>query len=204
MYVIALTGGIASGKTTLLNALQKHGAPVIDADQISRSLTAKGGEALPLIRKAFGGDVFHKDGTLDRKALGDLVFSSEPDRRCLEAIIHPMVAQRINSELSGLSPEHRAAVVDVPLLYESGMESMADEVWCAYVPRREQIKRLRLRDGLTEKQALLRISSQMDLREKCRRADHVIKTTGTPAQSAAQAIRLWQEAINKLGGTRFD
>lgn len=204
MYVIALTGGIASGKTTLLNALQKHGAPVIDADQISRSLTAKGGEALPLIREAFGDDVFHKDGTLDRKALGDLVFSSEPERRCLEAIIHPMVAQRISRELAGLSAGHKAAVVDIPLLYESGMESMADEVWCVYVPKREQIRRLRLRDGLTEKQALMRIASQMDPREKCRRADHVIKTTGTPAESAAQAIRLWQEVIHMLGGTQFD
>ncbi len=201
MYVIALTGGIASGKTMLLNALQKQGAPVIDADQISRSLTAKGGEALPLIRETFGDGVFLKDGTLDRKALGELVFSSEPERRRLEAIIHPMVAKRINRELAGLDPRHKAAVVDIPLLYESGMESIADEVWCAYVPRREQIKRLRARDGLTQEQALLRIASQMDPREKCHRADHVIKTSGTPEESAAQAASLWRQVQSKLGGT---
>ncbi len=204
MYVIALTGGIASGKTTLLNALQKIGAPVIDADQISRSLTAPGGEALPSIREAFGDGVFHGDGTLDRKALADVIFADEEKRRCLEEIIHPMVARRIKKELSELDPEHKAAVVDIPLLFESNMESMANEVWCVFVPRREQIRRLRTRDGLTREQALMRINSQMDPKAKCRRADHVIRTDGLPAQSAAQAATLWQEALNKLGGTRFD
>jgi dephospho-CoA kinase len=204
MYVIALTGGIASGKTTLLNAMQKLGAPVIDADQISRSLTAPGGEALPLIRAAFGEGVFHEDGTLDRKALAAIVFSNEEARLRLEGIIHPMVAARIRRELSEISLTHKAAVVDIPLLYESSMESMADEVWCVYVPKREQINRLRARDGLTQKQALMRLNSQMDPREKCRRADHVIRTDGLPSESAAQASFLWQEAMKKLGGTRFD
>ena len=204
MYVIALTGGIASGKTTLLNALHKQGAPVIDADQISRSLTAPGGEALPLIRDAFGESVFHIDGTLNRKALASVVFADAEARRRLEAIIHPMVAARVGGELSALGQAHMAAVMDIPLLYESGMESMADEVWCAYVPKREQLKRLRARDGLTSKQALLRIDSQMNPREKCRRADHVILTLGTPEESAAQAVRLWQEALKKLGGTHID
>ncbi len=204
MYVIALTGGIASGKTTMLNALNKLGAPVIDADQISRTLTAPGGEALPLIREAFGEGVFQKDGTLDRKALASIVFSDEGARRRLESIIHPMVAARIIKELSGLNSMHKAAVVDIPLLYESNMESIANEVWCVYVPKREQIRRLRARDGLTLKQALLRLNSQMDPREKCRRADHVIRTDGLPSESAAQAARLWQEALKKLGGTRID
>ncbi len=204
MYVIALTGGIASGKTTLLNALNKQGVPVIDADQISRSLTAPNGEALPQIRNAFGDGVFHEDGTLDRKALAAIVFSDEEARLRLEGIIHPMVADRIRNELSEISLTHKAAVVDIPLLYESKMESMADEVWCVYVPKREQLKRLRARDGLTKEQALMRLKSQMDPREKCRRADHVIRTDGVPEESAAQAVRLWQEALIMLGGTRFD
>jgi dephospho-CoA kinase len=204
MYVIALTGGIASGKTTLLTALKQQGAPVIDADQISRSLTAPYGEALPHIREAFGEGVFHEDGTLDRKALAAIVFSDEGARRRLEGIIHPMVAARMNRELSEISLTHKAAVADIPLLYESNMESMADEVWCVYVPKREQIRRLRARDGLTHEQALMRLKSQMDPREKCRRANHVIRTDGLPSESAAQAVRLWQEALIKLGGTRFD
>jgi dephospho-CoA kinase len=204
MYVIALTGGIASGKTTLLNALFKQGVPVIDADCISRTLTAPNGEALPLIRDAFGEDVFHEDGTLDRKALAAIVFSDEGKRRRLEAIIHPMVAARIRKELDEIGLTHKAAVVDIPLLYESNMESMANEVWCVYVPKREQVRRLRERDGLTYEQALMRLKSQMDPREKCRLADHVIRTDGLPSESAAQAVHLWQEALIKLGGTRFD
>ena len=204
MYVIALTGGIASGKTTLLNALQKLGAPVIDADQISRSLTAPGGEALPLIRETFGEGVFHGDDTLNRKVLASIIFSDEQARRRLESVIHPMVAARISRELSQIDPMHKAAVVDIPLLYESHMESMADEVWCAYVPKREQLKRLRARDRLTLEQALMRLNSQMDPREKCRRADHVIRTDGLPLKSAAQAALLWREALKKLGGTRVD
>ena len=204
MYVIALTGGIASGKTTLLNALQKQGAPVIDADAISRSLTAPGGEALPAIRDAFGGSVFQEDGTLDRKVLAAIVFSDEAARRRLEAIVHPLVAERMSGKLSVLSQKYKAAVVDIPLLYESHMESMANEVWCVYVPKQVQLKRLRERDGLTQRQALLRLKSQMDPREKCRRADHVIRTDGPPVNSAAQAASLWQEAIKRLGGNIID
>ena len=204
MYVIALTGGIASGKTTLLNALNSQGAPVIDADRISRSLTAPGGEALPPIREAFGEGVFHQDGTLNRKALAAIVFSGVEARRRLEGIIHPMVAERIKKELAEIGLAHKAAVVDIPLLYESNMESMADEVWCVYVPKREQIRRLRERDGFTREQALMRLNSQMDPREKCRRADHVIRTDGLPSESASQAVLLWQNVLIKLGGTRFD
>ncbi len=204
MYVIALTGGIASGKSTLLAALQKYGAPVIDADQISRALTAQNGQALPMIREAFGDAVFQADGQLDRKALSAKVFADEQARRRLEAIIHPMVSKRIRKELEAISLRHPAAVVDIPLLYESGMESIADEVWCVYVPKREQIKRLRGRDKLTQKQALLRLGSQMDPREKCRRADHVIHTGGTPDQTAQKAVALWRQALRKAGGKNID
>lgn len=205
MHVIALTGGIASGKTTVLSALARLGAPVADADQISRALTAPGGEALPMIKEAFGKDVFCEDGTLDRKALAALIFPDAMARRRLEAIIHPMVALALSRELSALARSGQlAAVVDIPLLYESGMESMADEVWCVYVPKREQVRRLRLRDGLTEKQALLRIGSQMDPREKCRRADHVIRTDGMPEESALRAEQLWLTTLKRLGGTAVD
>ena len=204
MYVIALTGGIASGKTTLLSALAKQGAPVIDADQISRSLTAPGGQALPLIREAFGGDVFQEDGVLDRKAMAAIVFSNEPARRQLEAIIHPMVLHCIQKELETIAQSHPVAVVDIPLLYESGMESIADEVWCVYVPQEEQMKRLRGRDKLNQEQALQRLNSQMDPLEKCRKADHVIHTGGTPAETAQKAIALWLAVLDKVGGKKID
>ncbi len=204
MYVIALTGGIASGKTTLLTALFKHGAPVIDADQISRSLTAPGGQALPAIQAAFGDGVFAADGTLDRKTLAAIIFADEAARRKLETIIHPLVDWHIRQELQTLSAGYKAAIVDIPLLYEAGMESIANEVWCVYVPRQEQIRRLCARDRLTREQALLRLNSQMDPREKCRRADHVIRTDGTPEETAAKAVVLWQNVLNSLGGTHID
>jgi len=204
MYVIALTGGIASGKSTLLAALARQGAPVIDADQISRSLTAPNGQALPLIREAFGDVVFLDDTILDRKALAGIVFSNEHARRQLEAIIHPMVLRRIQKELEAIAHHHPAAVVDIPLLYESGMESIADEVWCVYVPQEEQIKRLRGRDKITHEQALMRLDSQMDPHEKCRRADHVIHTGGAPEETAQKAITLWLAALDKVGGKKID
>lgn len=205
MHVIALTGGIASGKSTLLSTLRSLGAPVIDADRISRSLTAPGGEALPAIREAFSSAIFHEDGTLNRKALADVIFSDEQARRRLESILHPMIALKINYELDAFREEGRlAAVVDIPLLYESGMDSLADEVWCAYVPKKEQVRRLMIRDGLTQKQAQLRLTSQMDPREKRRRANEVIRTDGTIAQSAAQVSQLWRETAKKLGGTAHE
>ncbi len=205
MHVIALTGGIASGKTTLLSALRGLGAPVADADRISRSLTAPGGEALPAIRETFGDAVFNEDGTLNRKALAEMIFSDEEARHRLETILHPMIAIIINRELDAFRQAgHLAAVVDIPLLYESGMESLADEVWCAYVPKKEQVRRLRIRDGITQKQAIQRLSSQMDPREKRRRADEVIRTDGTIAQSAAQVTQLWRETMHKLGGTAHE
>ena len=204
MYVVALTGGIASGKSTLLAALRHHGVPVVDADQISRSLTAPGGEALPVIREAFGEAVFREDGTLDRKALAAVVFSDESARRRLEAIIHPMVDRRMRKELAAISLMHPAAVVDIPLLYESGMESIADEIWCVYVPKKEQLRRLRERDKLNSEQAMLRLKSQMDPREKCRRSDHVIHTGGAPEETAQKAMILWQQVLGKAGGKRID
>ena len=200
MYVIALTGGIASGKSTLLAALQKLGAPVIDADQISRSLTAPNGEALPKIRKVFGDAVFQNDGTLDRKAMAAIVFTDERARHQLESIIHPMVQKRIQEELKSIAQNYTAAVVDIPLLFESGMESIADEVWCVYVPQREQLKRLCQRDKLSRNQALQRIKSQMNPREKCRKSDHVIHTDGTPEETVQKAVALWHAALTKSGG----
>ena len=134
-FILGLTGGIASGKTNLTDALRAHGARVADADEISRALTAPGGEALPAIREAFGDAVFHGD-ELDRRALGQAVFSDEDARRKLEAILHPMVldAMRAQSRGDGIT------VWCVPLLFETGMDRFCDEVWCAYVP--EAVQRL--------------------------------------------------------------
>ncbi len=193
MRVIGLTGGIACGKTTLAQALAEAGAPVIDADAISRALTAEGGAALPAIRAAFGDGVFQGDA-LDRRALAALVFAGDAARKKLEDILHPLIFTETRARLAALEASGAsAAVLDVPLLYETGMDAWCDEVWCAYVPKKEQLARLMRRDGLTRKQALARVASQMPGREKARRADRVVRTDGDKRTAAAQALALWRE-----------
>jgi len=187
-YVIGLTGGIACGKTNLSDALRKEGAPVIDADEISRSLTAPGGDALPLIRKAFGDPVFDGDN-LNRKKLGALVFSDPQALKTLNGITHPLSLQKMKEEMD----RHPGTVVlDVPLLFETGLDQWCDEIWCAYLPQQEQLKRLMARDGITRAAALQRIHSQMPTLQKARRADHVIRTCGSREESAALVLALWR------------
>lgn len=193
-YVIGLTGGIACGKSNLSRALKENGAPVIDADEISRALTAKGGAALPAIRERFGDGVFDGD-ELNRRALSDIVFSDPAQRDALNAILHPMVLSEIHHQMDETDGP---VVMDVPLLYEVGMDSWCQEIWCAYVPQKEQVRRVRKRGAITYQEALRRIHSQMPVMEKRKRADHVIRTDGTKAESAEIALKLWQDAMDRL------
>ena len=196
-YVIGLTGGIACGKTNLTRALQRAGAPVIDADEISRSLTASGGPALPAIREKWGEKVF--DGEeLNRRALSDIVFSDPAAREALNAIIHPLVLSEIHRKMD---ETEGPVVMDVPLLYEVGMDSWCDEIWCAYAPQKEQVRRVRKRGRITYAEALRRIHSQMPVMEKRRRADHMIRTTGTKEESGRAALSLWQDAVKRASET---
>lgn len=193
-YVIGLTGGIATGKSNLSAALRQAGARVIDADEISRGLTAPGGAALPRIRQAFGPRVFDGE-SLNRRALGAMVFGSEENRSRLNAIVHPMVLERIRAEIAaGDGP----VIMDVPLLFECGMDAWCDEIWCAYVPQRVQLERLMQRDGLTRRQALARIHSQMPTLEKARKADRVIRTAGSREESARIVLSMWRETLQKF------
>lgn len=193
-YVIGLTGGIACGKSNISKALKENGVPVIDADEISRALTAKGGAALPAIRERFGDGVFDGD-ELNRRALSDIVFSDPKERDALNAILHPMVLSEIRRQLDA---NDGPVVMDVPLLYEVGMDSWCQEIWCAYVPQKEQVRRVRKRGTITYKEALRRIHSQMPVMEKRRRADHVIRTEGPKVESSAIALDLWRDALDRL------
>ncbi len=192
-YVIGLTGGIACGKSNLSKALKEQGVPVIDADEISHSLTANGGAALPAIREHFGDQVF--DGEqLNRRALSDIVFSDPKEREALNGILHPMVLSEIHRQMDAADGP---VVMDVPLLYEVGMDSWCQEIWCAYVPQKEQVRRVRKRGQITYKEALRRIHSQMPVMEKRRRADHVIRTEGSKEQSAQIVLGLWRDALER-------
>lgn len=188
-YVIGLTGGIACGKTNLSNALRAHGVPVVDADQISRALTAEGGEALPALRAAFGDGVF--DGEkLDRAALAKVVFSDEKKRETLNRILHPLIFAQMRRQIDACDGP---VVLDVPLLFETGLDGWCDEVWCAYVPQKEQVKRLVKREHISQREALRRIHSQMPTREKAKRSRRVIRTVGSKEDSAAIVLSLWKQ-----------
>ena len=180
MRVIGLTGGIACGKSTISAALRDMGAVIIDGDVLSRELTAPGGPALPAIREHFGDGVFLPDGTLDRRALGAIVFGSDEERLCLDGIMQPMLRRMI---LDGIEQARfsgaEVCVLDMPLLYEAGLEALCDRIWCAWIPRETQLARLMARDGFTRDQAEARLHSQLPADEKAARADVVIDTSGT-------------------------
>ena len=196
-YVIGLTGGIACGKSNISRSLKAAGVPVIDADEISRNLTVSGGPALPAIREIWGDAVF--DGQeLNRRALSDIVFADPTEREKLNAIIHPLVLSEIHRQMDETDGP---VVMDVPLLYEVGMDSWCDEIWCAYVPQKEQVHRVRKRGQITWAEALRRIHSQMPVMEKRKRADHVIRTTGTKEESGRAALSLWQDAVKRAAQT---
>lgn len=194
-YMIGLTGGIASGKSSLSGALRQAGAVVIDADKISHELTMVDGAALPALREAFGEEVF-RHGALDRAALGNLVFSDRQQLDRLNALMYPLILAEMECRI-GDNADQTVVILDVPLLYEAGWDSMCDEVWCAWTPRWMQVRRLIKRNGLTLRQALARIKSQMPAREKARRATHVINTAGTRQESARKALTLWRDALRR-------
>jgi len=194
MRLIGLTGSIASGKSTVTRALRELGVPVIDADAIVREVQEPGTPVLAAIAQEFGPGVIRPDGSLDRKALGAIVFRDPARRRALEAIVHPEVRRRMLAEVERYRAEGRPAVVlDLPILFETGWEDLVDEVWVVYVDRETQKTRLMARDGLSAEEAELRIAAQMDLEEKVARADRVIDNRGTEAETRAQVAELVKE-----------
>ncbi|MGE5579552.1 MAG: dephospho-CoA kinase [Bacillota bacterium] len=198
MRVIGLTGGIASGKSTVSEILAGLGAVIIDADVLSREVTMPGSQGLRRIREAFGDKVIATDGTLDRRKLGTIIFRDEASRQYLNSIIHPLVIQRTEQELRRLQEEARksgksiVAVVDAPLLIEAGVDVICDEVWVVAVSRETQAERLMKREGYTLGEALSRIDAQMPLSEKEKRATHIINNEGTRDQTRERVLHLWE------------
>lgn len=173
MTVIGLTGGIASGKSTVANYLKENGFAVIDADIAARQAVEKGTEGLRKVAETFPG-VLNKDGTLNRKALGTIIFNDKAQRDSLNEIVHPIVRRLMDEEKAVALSEGKVVVMDIPLLYENELEHTVDEVWVVYVSYDIQKMRLMKRNELSESEADARINSQMSMDEKRDKADIVI------------------------------
>ena len=186
---IGLTGSIACGKSAVSQYLRELGYFVADADAISRSLTAPGGQALPLLREAFGDGIFDGD-VLNRRRLGSIVFGDAQKRAQLNAILHPLIIRTFQTELNEHDAPDALVFGDVPLLYECGMAQMFDRIFVVSAPRETQIARLLARDGLSREDAEHRIDAQMPLAQKCALADAVIDTDGPMENTHAQVRAL--------------
>ena len=193
MRVIGLTRGIASGKSTVSAWLREWGAHIVDTDAIAHQTTKKGGRGYAAVVAHFGTGILKPDGELDRRKLGGIVFGDECKRRELEGILHPIVIEESKNEMARARALGAAVcVLDVPLLFESGMDVLCDETWLVFVPEEVQLRRVMARDGLNAQQAQARIDSQMPLAEKLQRADRVIDNAGSMEQTRAALRALWE------------
>jgi dephospho-CoA kinase len=177
--IIGLTGGISTGKTTVSTYLAEvYQLPVLDADIYAREAVQLGSPVLSKIFERYGSDVQLSDGTLNRKGLGEVVFSSPGEREWLEQQIHPYVRDRFQSELNTLAAS--TVVLVVPLLFEAGMTDLVTEIWVVSCSPEQQLRRLMERNQLSLEQAQARINSQMPIQEKVARADLVLDNSSTP------------------------
>lgn len=182
MIIIGLTGGIASGKSTVAHLLRNAGVPIVDADEVARDVVDVGSDGLEAVIAEFGKEYLLPDGRLDREKLGAAIFADTSARLRLNGILHPRIAelsQRRFSALAEMGTE--ACVYDVPLLYENRLENMMAAVIVVYVDASTQRNRLMARDGLSAQKADRRIAAQLPLEEKRDRADFVIDNSG-PAE----------------------
>ena len=199
MFKIGLTGGIASGKSTVLTYFKDKGIPYIDADIVAREVVEPGTEGLEAIVDGFGSNVLHDDGTLNREALGAIVFHNEEKRRQLNDCLKEHIRNRI-MELTAHYESNRTDVLiyDIPLLIEGEWYTMMDEVWLVNVNELTQIERLMSRNGFSKEDALARIKSQMRLDDKRSFADLIIDNNGTPQALTAQLDTIWSERLEPL------
>jgi len=197
MLRVGLTGGIASGKSTVSAIFASLGAKVLDADEVAREMLLPGQPAWTRLRQAFGQEFFNPDGTVKRKQLRKLVFADPEKRSQLNAIVHPEVMKEINrrSEILSSSVQTGVLLVDVPLLLEVGVANRFDKVVVVYVSESVQINRLQQRDGISEEEAKQVLNVQMALSKKVEQADYVIDNGGTLEETRSQVEKVWEELL---------
>jgi len=198
MLKVALTGGIATGKSYVLELFRNRGVPCLDADVLAHGVESAGTEATQAIAARFGAGVLGADGAVDRAKLAPIVFADPAARRDLEAIVHPAVYRAIAAGLRGfeLLGSYRLAVVDVPLLYETGHAADFDRVIATVCPPEMQIARM-VERGMARAEARQRLEAQMPTAEKAARADFVIRTDGTVEETEQQVDELYRTLVER-------
>ncbi|MGE7272292.1 dephospho-CoA kinase [Brevibacillus panacihumi] len=198
--ILGLTGGIATGKSTVTGMLRERGIPVIDADQIARDVVEPGKPAYEAIVAHFGREILLSDGQIDRKKLGEIVFSDETERQKLNAIVHPEV-RRVMREEAEAAEKNGASIVfmDIPLLFESKLQHMVDKVVVVYAPAHMQLARMMERDELQEEQAQKRLRAQFPIDQKKADADFLIDNSGSREEAERQVEEMLSAIRSEIG-----
>lgn len=194
--IIGLTGSIATGKSAVTQYLLSKGYPVIDSDQIARTVVEKGSPVLKKIAETFGDDLILGTGELDRKALGAIIFSDEIARLKLNAITHPAINAEMHRRIKGYQSEGKKLIFcDVPLLFESEMTDDFDEIWLVFASESIQLERLMKRDRIAEETAISKINAQFSIEDKQDMADEVIMNNGTLEETYKQVDQLLMKKV---------
>ncbi|HEA2806583.1 TPA: dephospho-CoA kinase [Staphylococcus aureus] len=191
--VIGLTGGIASGKSTVSELLSVFGFKVVDADKAAREAVKKGSKGLAQVREVFGDEAIDENGEMNRRYMGDLVFNHPEKRLELNAIIHPIVRDIMEEEKQEYLKQGYNVIMDIPLLFENELENTVDEVWVVYTSESIQMDRLMQRNNLSLEDAKARVYSQISIEKKSRMADHVIDNLGDKLELKQNLERLLEE-----------
>ncbi|HDA7537125.1 TPA: dephospho-CoA kinase [Staphylococcus aureus] len=191
--VIGLTGGIASGKSTVSELLSVFCFKVVDADKAAREAVKKGSKGLAQVREVFGDEAIDENGEMNRRYMGDLVFNHPEKRLELNAIIHPIVRDIMEEEKQEYLKQGYNVIMDIPLLFENELENTVDEVWVVYTSESIQMDRLMQRNNLSLEDAKARVYSQISIDKKSRMADHVIDNLGDKLELKQNLERLLEE-----------
>ena len=199
MRIIGLTGGIACGKSTVSTELRALGAAIIDADALAHELSQPGQPIFNAYVECFGREIVTAGGMLDRAAIAARVFADPAVRAEVDAIAHPLIRTAAEERLRVTRAEgKKAAVLDVPLLFEAGWDALTNDTWVVTLPPEEQLARLLARDHtMDEAEARARIAAQMPLAEKCMRADVVIDNSGTREETKERVEKLWETYLGR-------
>lgn len=199
MYKIGLTGGIASGKSTVVSMLRQYGAAIIDCDIIARDVVLPGSKGLQAVVRAFGPQALLSDGTMNRAYIGSIVFTNPAKKQELEEILFPLIRQEIRTKITQLEKAGEAvAFLDMPLLFEVKYQSYVNEVWLVYVDAVTQLARLMARNGYTKDEALARIRSQFPIDKKRALSQVIVDNTASLEKTEEQVKAAWNQLLLRI------